>query len=43
MKAGRESCRDFSWSFSLVAEASSSFRVRSREFQSTGGSEEIRA
>jgi hypothetical protein len=35
MKAGRESFRDFSWSFSLVSEVSSSFKVRGREFQPT--------
>jgi hypothetical protein len=35
MKAGRELFRDFSWSFSLVAEVSSSLTVRGREFQPT--------
>jgi hypothetical protein len=35
MNAGRESSRDFSWSFSLGAEVSSSYTVRAREFQPT--------
>lgn len=35
MEAGLEYSRDFSWSFSLVAEASSSLTVRIREFQPT--------
>jgi hypothetical protein len=35
MKSGRESYRDFNWSFSLVAEVSNSYKVRGREFQLT--------